>query len=117
MNEVGYAEDAVMRQDRPRSYESLRELAKATEQVRQAEIPHQLEKLERTLKGCMQGLESLGARLEASVMRGEATSPADIAKEQDVLPFTGLGAHIRTLTSVAAEINARIQSISARLEV
>jgi L-rhamnose isomerase len=37
--------------------------------VRTTEIPHQMECVERTLKGCEQGLETLEAKLLGSVLR------------------------------------------------
>jgi hypothetical protein len=90
-------------------------LGGAIEAARQPEIPHQLEKLERTLEGCMSGLENLGAKLEGSVMRSEAAS--DSAKEPSGIQSTTLGTALQQLTNTAARINARIQSMSARLEV
>jgi hypothetical protein len=85
------------------------------EAQRQAEIPHQIEKLERTLKGCMQGLDTLGAKLEGSVMRSEV--PSDSKAEPAGIQATTLGTILQNLTNVAARLNERIQSMAARLEV
>lgn len=86
-----------------------------TAEVRQAEIPHQMEKLERTLKGCFEGLSVLGQRLEGSVMRPEPTT--DSAKDPTVLQSTPLSTQLQNLTTTAAHLAARIQSMTARLEV
>jgi hypothetical protein len=85
------------------------------ETARQAEIPHQIEKLERTLKGCMQGLDTLGAKLEGSVMRSEV--PSEGKAEPAGIQATTLGTILQNLTHVAAHLNARIQSMAQRLEV
>jgi hypothetical protein len=88
------------------------------EAQKQAEIPYQLERLERTLQGCLQGVENLGARLESSVMRREPLSPtADCDGAIKAGPSTPYGSRLHDLAGVAAIINERIQSLSARLEV
>jgi hypothetical protein len=86
---------------------------------RQAEIPSEFERLERTLKGCLQGVENLAERLQASVMRSEPPSPIGNAacSTPTATPQTPYGSRLQELTSTAAIINARIQSLNARLEV
>lgn len=84
-------------------------------ETRQAEIPNQMEALERTLKGCLQGLDVLGAKLENSVMRPENTN--DCAQEPSPPNATAMGGYLRSMTQVAAHLNARIQSMTQRLEV
>lgn len=89
------------------------------EAARAAEIPHELERLERTLKGCEQGLATLAGRLESSVMRSEPPSPVGNAAMggPTAVPQTPYGSRIQELVSFAAVLNDRIQSINARLEV
>jgi len=82
-----------------------------------SEIPHQLECLERTLKGCFQGLDTLSSQLESSVMRPEPPSPVGKETSAEALPNTPLGSQLRDLVRTAAQINARIESITQRLEV
>ena len=84
-------------------------------EARQAEIPNQMEALERTLKGCLQGLDVLGAKLENSVMRPECASEgADAPSPPNA---TAIGGYLRSMTQIAAHLNARIQSMTQRLEV
>lgn len=93
-------------------------LGSCDQQVRAAEIPHELEHLERTLKGCEQGLEMLIGRLEGSVMRCEPPSPVDVGQiGPNAATQTPVGTRIRELVNVAALMNHRIQAINARLEV
>jgi hypothetical protein len=87
------------------------------EPQREAEIPHQMERLERTLKGCLQGLEGLGARLEGSVMRSEPPSATAVERLATAAPITPHASRLHDMAGVAAIINERIQSMSARLEV
>lgn len=81
---------------------------------REAEIPHQLECLERTLKGCMQGLETLVERLGGVMRPDEPSSMTDAAV---AAPVTQLAMRLQSLAGVAELVNSRIQSITARLEV
>lgn len=88
------------------------------ESARQAEIPHQLEKLERTLNGCMNGLDVMGAKLEGSVMRSEPPSP--VGNDSNKIagaPATAVGGTLQNLCNYAARLNERIASMTARLEV
>jgi hypothetical protein len=91
----------------------------AVEQARQAEIPHQLEKLECTMNGCMSGLEVLSAKLEGSVMRSEQPSPTGKDSVSQIIgaPATAIGGALQNLCSYAARLNERIASMTARLEV
>lgn len=85
---------------------------------RTAEIPHELERLERTLRGCEQGMETLVGRLEGSVMRCEPPTPACTGQSGPIaVPQTPYGSRLQELVSFAAILNERIQSINARLEV
>jgi hypothetical protein len=92
-----------------------RNIGMSAAEVRPVEIPHQMEKLERTLKGCFEGLAMLSQRLECSVMRAEP--PTDTAKEPTALQSTPLSGQLQSLTTTAAHLAARIQSMTARLEV
>lgn len=111
MNHANYKRDAENTIGPAIGYNDPRGAA----ETRQAEIPHQLEKLERTLKGCMQGLDTLGAKLENSVMRPDTAN--DCAKEPAPVPSTALGSSLQAMTQAAAHLNARIQSMTVRLEV
>jgi hypothetical protein len=91
--------------------------AKLCEAQRQAEIPHQMERLSRTLEGCLKGLEVLGEKLEASVMRGEPPQNAGQNGITAAVPSTPYGSRLYELTSLAAIVSARIESLSQRLEV
>jgi hypothetical protein len=86
--------------------------------TRMAEIPHEIECIERTLKGCYQGLDTLNERLSSSVARCEPPSAVEnkTASPQAV-PQTATGRALQSLAAQVAEINARIQSLIARLEV
>jgi hypothetical protein len=84
--------------------------------VRQAEIPHQMQILENTLKGCAQGLDTLSAKLEGSVMRSTPPQTSG-ANSPTPVPSTPYGSRLQELASFAAILNERIQSLSARLEV
>jgi hypothetical protein len=85
-------------------------------EVRQAEIPNQMGRLEQMLKGCLQGLDTLSGRLESTVMRSESPTTACDDKPQ-VNPNTPYGSRLQELTSMAEAVNGRIQSLTARLEV
>lgn len=88
------------------------------EAARAAEIPHELERLERTLKGCDQGLDTLAGKLEASVMRSQPPSPVATGQSNPTaVPQTPYGSRLQELVAFAAVLNDRIQSINARLEV
>lgn len=89
----------------------------AVEQQRAAEIPHELERLERTLKGIGQGVETLTGKLESSVMRSEPPSDCKNASTPSAVPQTPYGSRLQELVSFAAILNERIQAINARLEV
>lgn len=84
---------------------------------RAAEIPHELERLERTLKGCDQGLDTLAGKLEASVMRTQPPQPCATGSTPSAVPQTPYGSRLQELVTFAAILNDRIQSINARLEV
>jgi hypothetical protein len=89
----------------------------ACEAQRQAEIPHQLERLGRTLEGCLKGLEVLSMKLESSVMRCEPPSTVGCDNAITAGPTTPYGSRLHDFASMAANINARIESLTARLEV
>lgn len=94
-----------------------RSAAKVCEQ-RAAEIPHEMDRLERTLKGCDQGLDTLAGKLEASVMRTQPPSPVAAGQSNPTaVPQTPYGSRLQEMVSFAAVLNERIQSINARLEV
>jgi hypothetical protein len=90
--------------------------AKVCEQ-RAAEIPQELDRLERTLKGCDQGLDTLAVKLESSVMRSQPPQPCATANAPSAVPQTPYGSRLQELVTFAAILNERIQSINARLEV
>ena len=89
----------------------------AAEQLRSAEIPHQMQMMENALKDCMQGVDVLGAKLEGSVMRSAPPAAASGCGAPIAVPATPYGHRLQELVSVAAMLNERIQSLSARLEV
>jgi hypothetical protein len=84
--------------------------------VRQAEIPHQMSMLEGMLKGCLQGLDTLDSRLGSTVMRSQPPMPCTEQKPQGV-PNTPYGARLQELTAMAEMVNERIHSLTARLEI
>jgi hypothetical protein len=84
--------------------------------VRQAEIPHQMSMLEGMLKGCLQGLDTLDERLGSTVMRSQPPMPCTDPKPQAV-PNTPYGARLQELVSAAEMVNERIHSLTARLEI
>jgi hypothetical protein len=85
---------------------------------RMAEIPHQLERLDRALDGCCKELGELAARLEGAVMRSEGPSPAANNTSQiTVAPSTPYGSRLTDMVATAAMLCARIQSMTQRLEV
>lgn len=97
---------------------SYNEARVQTEQVRAAEIPHELERLERTLESCHKELSEFAMRLEGTVMRTEPPSPAATGSNQlTAAPSTTYGARLSDMTATAAMLCARIQSMNQRLEV
>ena len=85
---------------------------------RMADIPHQMERLDRTLDGCCKELGELAARLEGTVMRGEPPSPdATDSNRTMATPSTPHGARLADMVATAARLCARIQSMTQRLEV
>lgn len=88
-----------------------------TVEARQAEIPHQMQMLENTLKGCYQGLDTLADRLESSVMRTLPPAPGANPTQPTAVAQTPHGSRLQEMTSAAAIVNERIQSLIARLEV
>lgn len=101
---AGYARDHAMLPTEPAA--------------RQLEIPHQLERLERTLKGCMQGLDTLNDRLSTSILASEPPNKTSDPRGGELMaaPRSHLGSRIQELTSVTAMVNERIQGLIARLE-
>lgn len=94
--------------------------AAAAAETRVAEIPHQLERIERTLKGCHQGLDHLADRLEASVMRGSEAMNTGNPKHSDApqaVASTPTGSRLQDLCTSVAILNERIQGLINRLEV
>jgi hypothetical protein len=86
---------------------------------RMAEIPHEIECIERTLKGCYQGIETLDDRLSGSVARCLPPHPVNDNKTSTVEPVlqTPTARALHSITGQVADLNARIQSLIQRLEV
>lgn len=92
--------------------------AKLAVEQKVADIPHQLERLDRTLDGCCKELGELAARLEGAVMRSEPPSPAAADSNRIMTaPSTPYGARLADMVATAAMLCARIQSMNQRLEV
>lgn len=84
---------------------------------RQLEIPHQLEMIERNLKGIAQGLDTLEGRLATSVLRGAAPVPGSIGgPAPSAVPSTPMGSRLQELASSLSLANERIQGMVGRLE-
>ena len=92
--------------------------AKLAVEQKVADIPHQLELLDRKLDGCCKELGELAARLEGAVMRSEPPSP-DVNGSTQIMaaPSTPYGARLADMVATAAMLCARIQSMTQRLEV
>jgi hypothetical protein len=84
--------------------------------VREPEIPHQMERLERALKDCHQAVESLGARLESTVMRSEPPTPTG-GQLATAAPSTPHASRLHDMATLASMLRGRIESITMRLEV
>lgn len=83
---------------------------------RQREVPHELECLERNMKGIFQGLDHLESRLSESVLRAMPPAPPSTPSLPTAVVNTPLGNRLQEANSVLAGINERIQSFIARLE-
>lgn len=87
------------------------------EGARQLEIPAQIDRLERELKGCLQGLEHLESKLSASVLRSDPPSPVGTGiPSPTAVMQTQVGNRLQELTNVASMLDASIRSILGRLE-
>jgi hypothetical protein len=100
----------------PGAYMQDKAVMVAEQIKREAEIPRELDRLDRLLKGCAQGLDTLHGKLADSVMRSEPPSDAK-AGNASTPAQTPYGSRLQELGSFASMLNDHIQALNARLEV
>jgi hypothetical protein len=88
----------------------------AAAEARQLEVPHQLEMLDRNIKGIAQGIDHLESRLSESILRPVAPQAQANATSPVPVQNSHVGSRMQDANTLLALLNERVQSLIARLE-
>lgn len=92
------------------------QLGGALAEARQLEVPHQMEMLDRNIKGIAQGLEHLENRLSESILRSQPPQPPGTAAAPTPVQSSSIGSRLQDTNTTLAALNDRVQNLIQRLE-